>query len=138
MLGPPWTDNGADRGGAGARRHAGAPKLTGGGTTERGVHGELGEGLTGARAASWKSGDSSAEPDVAALGERKARAWREAKRGWERCGELRGWCSPFIGVGGAPGSGGQGVNAGINGFNAIEDEGGFKRGIKGGKMKTRW
>jgi hypothetical protein len=31
-----------------------------------------------------------------------------------------------------------GVNAGVNGFNAIEDGGGFKRGIKGGKMKARW
>jgi hypothetical protein len=50
-LDPPWTDGGADRGGAGARRHAhqssasgrfGAPKLTGGGATERGAHGELG------------------------------------------------------------------------------------------------
>jgi hypothetical protein len=29
-------------------------------------------------------------------------------------------------------------NAGINGFNAIEDGGGFKRGFKGGKMKARW
>jgi hypothetical protein len=29
-------------------------------------------------------------------------------------------------------------NAVVNGFNAIEDEGGFKRGIKGGKMKARW
>jgi hypothetical protein len=50
-LGPPWTDSGADRGGARARRRAhrssasgrsGAPKLTGGGATERGAHGELG------------------------------------------------------------------------------------------------
>jgi hypothetical protein len=31
-----------------------------------------------------------------------------------------------------------GVNAGVNGFNAIEDGGGFKMGIKGGKMKARW
>jgi hypothetical protein len=31
-----------------------------------------------------------------------------------------------------------GVNAGVNGFNAIEDGGGFKRRIKGGKMKARW
>jgi hypothetical protein len=31
-----------------------------------------------------------------------------------------------------------GVNAGVNGFNTIEDGGGFKRGIKGGKMKVRW
>jgi hypothetical protein len=32
----------------------------------------------------------------------------------------------------------RGFNAGVNGFNAIEDGGGFKRGIKGGKMKARW
>jgi hypothetical protein len=29
-------------------------------------------------------------------------------------------------------------NAGVNGFNTIEDGGGFKRGFKGGKMKVRW
>jgi hypothetical protein len=29
------------------------------------------------------------------------------------------------------------VNASVNGFNAIEDGGGFKREIKGGKMKAR-
>jgi hypothetical protein len=46
--------------------------------------------------------------EVAALGERKARVWREAKRGWKRCGEPWGWCSPFIGAGGAPGRGGRG------------------------------
>jgi hypothetical protein len=50
-LGPPWTDSGADREGAGALQCAhqsaasgrsGAPKLTGGGATERGAHRELG------------------------------------------------------------------------------------------------
>jgi hypothetical protein len=56
----------------------------------------------------WRPGDSSLEPEAAALGEREARAWREAKIGWERCGELLGWCSPFIGFGGAPGRGGRG------------------------------
>jgi hypothetical protein len=30
------------------------------------------------------------------------------------------------------------VNASVNFFNAIEDGGGFKRGIKGGEMKARW
>jgi hypothetical protein len=29
-------------------------------------------------------------------------------------------------------------NAGVNGFNTIEDGGGFMRGFKGGKMKARW
>jgi hypothetical protein len=75
---------------------------------EREEHGELGSGLTGARAVAWRPGDGGAEPEAAALGEREARKWREAKRCWERCGELRGWCSPFIGVGGAPGRGGWG------------------------------
>jgi hypothetical protein len=50
-LGPPWTDSGTDRGGAGVRRRAhrisasgrsSAPKLTSGGATERGEHRELG------------------------------------------------------------------------------------------------
>jgi hypothetical protein len=103
--------------GAGALRRAhqstasgrsGALKLTGGGAIERGEHGKLGSGLTGAQAAAWRLGDGSAEPEAAALGESDARAWREEKRAWERCGEARGWCSPFIGVGGAPGMGGQG------------------------------
>jgi hypothetical protein len=88
-------------------------------------------GARGARLGPHRSScDGGAEPEAAALGEREARAWREAKRGWEWCGELWGWCSPFIG--------GRGVNASVNGFNAIEDRGGFRRGIKGGKMKARW
>jgi hypothetical protein len=50
VLGPLWTNGGADRGGAGARRRthrssasgrSGALNLTGGGATERGAHGEL-------------------------------------------------------------------------------------------------
>jgi hypothetical protein len=50
-LSPPWTDDRADRGGAEARWRAhrssasgcsSAPKLTGGGATETGAHGELG------------------------------------------------------------------------------------------------
>jgi hypothetical protein len=65
-LGPPWTFSGTDRGGAGVRRRAhwslassrsGAPKLTGRGATERGAHGELGEGLIEARAMSWRPDD---------------------------------------------------------------------------------
>jgi hypothetical protein len=58
---------------------------------------------------------------------------REAKRGWERCGELQGWCLPFIGVGGAPGRGGQGVNTGVNGFNTIETGEGSRGELREGK-----
>jgi hypothetical protein len=57
VLGPPWTDGGADRGGPG---HGGA--LTGGGAKGIEEHGELGSGLTGARVALWRPGDGGAEP----------------------------------------------------------------------------
>jgi hypothetical protein len=83
-------------------------------------------------------GDDGESSVVSVLGERKARAWRDVKRGWERCGELRGWCSPFIGVGECQGGVAGEFNTDINGFNAIEDGGGFKREIKGGEMKARW
>jgi hypothetical protein len=46
--------------------------------------------------------------EVAALGEDTAQAWRERKRSGGRCGATRGWCSPFIRAGGAPGRGGRG------------------------------
>jgi hypothetical protein len=46
--------------------------------------------------------------ETAALGERVAEAGRERSVSGERCGELWGGCSPFIGVGGAAGRGGQG------------------------------
>jgi hypothetical protein len=72
----------------------------------RGEHGELGSGLTGAWAVAWRPSDGGAEPEEVALSGSEARAWREAKKGWERCGEVWGWCSPFIGVGGAPRRGG--------------------------------
>jgi hypothetical protein len=55
----------------------------------------------------WRSdveaGDCGAESAAAALGESDAQAWREEKRGRERCGEARGWCLPFIGVRGCSG-----------------------------------
>jgi hypothetical protein len=46
--------------------------------------------------------------EAAALGERAAQAGRGGNRSEERCGEAREGCSPFIGVGGAPGKGGRG------------------------------
>jgi hypothetical protein len=78
---------------------------------EREEHGELGSGLTGVRAVAWRPGDCGAEPEAAALGGSEARAWREAKRGWERCGEVRGWCSPFYR---GRGSAGEGASVGCD------------------------
>jgi hypothetical protein len=37
----------------------------------------------------------------------------ELQSGVERCGEGRGWCSPFIGVGGAPGRRQHAVTIGV-------------------------
>jgi hypothetical protein len=57
---------------------------------------------------------------VSALDGRVAQAGREESESGERCGEPWEGCSPFIGAGGVPGSGGRAINAGVNGFNAIE------------------
>jgi hypothetical protein len=59
--------------------------------------------------------------EAAALGERATPAGREGNRTVERCGEARGGCSPFIGPREHRGGVAEAVNAGINGFNAIED-----------------
>jgi hypothetical protein len=49
------------------------------------------------------------------------------------------WCYSRVVLAFYRGRGSAGaVNAGVNGFNAIEDGGGFKREIKGGEMKVRW
>jgi hypothetical protein len=40
--------------------------------------------------------------EAAALGEDNSQECREGKEAGERCGATRGWCSPFIGAGGAP------------------------------------
>jgi hypothetical protein len=44
----------------------------------------------------------------------------------------------YMGPGERQGGVAEEFNAGANGFNAIEDGGGFKRGFNGGKMKARW
>jgi hypothetical protein len=64
------------------------------------------------------------------------------ERSEERLGEVRGTLGVVLAFYRGQESSGEGwpggVNADVNGFNAIEDGGGFKRGIKGGKMKARW
>jgi hypothetical protein len=60
----------------------------------------------------------------AALGERVAQAGREGSVSGERCGELWGGCSPFIGAGEQQGWVVGAINASVNGVNPIE-------GVKG-------
>jgi hypothetical protein len=62
-----------------ASSHSGARKLTGGGTTERGEHGELGSGLTGARAAAGRPGDDEETVEGRELGNRGTRASEEGE-----------------------------------------------------------
>jgi hypothetical protein len=114
VLGPPWTDAGVDRGHGGAltgawppaapvrqSSPAGAQNREGSEGNSARVSPELGR-RCGGRATMVQNGE------VAALGERVAQAGREGNRSGERCLEARGGCSPFIGVGGAPGRGGRG------------------------------
>jgi hypothetical protein len=114
VLGPPWTDVGADNGHGGAltgarppaapvRRSSPAGAQNGEGGTESSIRAspEL-ERRRGGRAMTGK-----------------ARWCRRSVRGrlkllerknesGERCGELWGGCSPFIGAGGVAGRGGRG------------------------------
>jgi hypothetical protein len=70
-----------------ASGHFGALKLTGGGAIERG---ELGLGLTGARAAAWRPGDAAARKSHGKLGGEGFRCGRGEERGSVRCGVLWG------------------------------------------------
>jgi hypothetical protein len=109
VLGPPWTDAGADRGHDGALTGAWPPTTPVRQSSPAGAqNGEGSEGnlarvspelgrRRGGRATMVQNGEA------AALGERAAQAGREGNRSGEQCGEARGGCSPFIGAGGAPG-----------------------------------
>jgi hypothetical protein len=128
VLGPPCTDGGADRGGPG---HGGA--LSGARPPATPVHqsspvgAQKGERSTGSSA--WASPELGRRcggwamvvrnQEAAALGEDTAQVWRERKRSGGRCGATQGWCSPFIGAGGAPGRGGRG---GLSFTNVISSD----------------
>jgi hypothetical protein len=127
-LGPPWTDAGADNGHGGALTRARPPAVPVRQSSSTGA--QIGEGGTGSsiRASPGlerrRGGRATTGMALSALGERVAQAGREGSVSGEMCGELWEGCSPFIGAGGAPGRGGQEINASVNGFNAIE-------GVKG-------
>jgi hypothetical protein len=69
-----------------ASGHSGARKLVGGGTTERGEHGELGSGLTGARAAAWRPSNGGETAEERKLRNSGARASEERE---SEMGEVR-------------------------------------------------
>jgi hypothetical protein len=60
-----------------ASGHSSARKLIGGGTTERGEHGELGSDLTGARVAVWRPGDGGETAEERELSNSGTRASEE-------------------------------------------------------------
>jgi hypothetical protein len=113
-LRPPWIDADADNGHDGAltgdrppaapvRQSSPAGAQNGEGGTGSSIRASPGlERRRGGRAMTMQSGE------MAALGERVAQAGREGSVSGERCGELWGGCSPFIGAGGAAGRGGRG------------------------------
>jgi hypothetical protein len=112
VLDPPWIDGGMDRGGSG---HSGA--LTGAQPPAAPVRQSLPAGAQKGERSTGSSARASPElrrrcgsratvvqnREAAALGEDTAQACREGKEAGERCGAIRGWCSPFIGAGGASG-----------------------------------
>jgi hypothetical protein len=73
-----------------ASGRSGAPKLTGGGAKEREEHGDLGSGLTGARAAAWRPGDAAGRRGHGKLVGEGFRRGGGEERGSVRCGVLRG------------------------------------------------
>jgi hypothetical protein len=64
--------------------------------------------------------------------ERGEKKWGEVR--WNSVEVLAFYRGPGERRGGVVGE----FNAGVHGFNAIEDGGGFTRGFKGGTMKARW
>jgi hypothetical protein len=113
-LGPPWTDASADNRHGGTLTGARPPATpvrqsspvgaqNGEGGTGSSIRASPGlERRRGGRATTMQSRETTT------LGERVAQAGREGSVSGERCSELWGGCSPFIGAGGAAGRGGRG------------------------------
>jgi hypothetical protein len=134
--GPRWTAGDTDTGLGGALPACGARALglTGArrrGTTGRGGHGELNGLLTEAWAAMWRPGDGGDERWQLELVVRAKEGAKGLRREGKRCGEVRGCCSPFIGVGGEPGRGCRGVTMALVSLMPLKMarlRGGLRRG----------
>jgi hypothetical protein len=144
VLGPPWTDAGADRGHGGTLTGAWPPAAPVRQSSPAGAQNGEGSTMSSARASrelGRRCGGRATvvqNREAAVLGEDTAQAWREGKRSGERCGVTRGWCSPFVGAGGAPARKCRWVTAGNlwptplmveEGVNGIQ-EGESRRGSK--------
>jgi hypothetical protein len=112
-LGPPWTDAGTDSGHGGVLTGARPPVAPVRQSSPAGVQQRderAGNSIRASPRLERRRGGRATMVRgsvVLALGERKARARREGNVSGERCGKLWGWCSPFIGAGGASGRGGR-------------------------------
>jgi hypothetical protein len=113
-LGPPWTDAGVDNGHGGVRtgaRPLAVPVRRSSPARVQQREERTGNSIRASPRLEWRRGGRAMtmqSGEMATLGERVAQARREGNVSGERCGELWGGCSPFIGVGGAAGRGGQG------------------------------
>jgi hypothetical protein len=85
ILGPPWTDAGADNRHGGAVTGAQPPAAPVRQSSPVGA--QNGEGGTGS--SSRRTGDDGEGSVVSALGEREVRARREGNESGERCGEAQ-------------------------------------------------
>jgi hypothetical protein len=139
VLGPPWTDTGPDRGHGGALTGAWPPAAPVRLSSPAGAQNREGGTGSSARASpelGWRCGSRATmvqNREAVALGEDTAQACREGKKVGESCGATRGWCSPFIGAGGAPGRKCRWVTAGDLRLTPLMglQEGESKRGSKG-------
>jgi hypothetical protein len=113
-LGPPWTDAGADNGHNGVLTGARPLAITVLRSSPTGVQQReerTGNSIKASPGLEWRRGGRAMtmqSKEMAELGERVAQAGREGNVSGERCGELWGGCSPFVGAGGAAGRGGRG------------------------------
>jgi hypothetical protein len=113
-LGPPWTDAGVDNGHGGVltgARPLPVPVRRSSPARVQQREECTGNSIRASPRLEWRRGGQAMtmqSGETATLGERVAQVGKEVNVSGERCVELWGGCSPFIGAGGAAGRGGRG------------------------------